>query len=48
MCFVALHWFWFGDCFKRQDLSRAYLAHHELKSEFVIIVLIIIGSGMSW
>jgi len=27
---------------ERQDLSRTYLAHHELESEFIIIIIIII------
>ena len=26
----------------RQDLSRTYLAHHELASEFIIVIIIII------
>jgi len=27
------------DCFGRQDLSRAYLAHHELESVVIIIII---------
>ena len=30
------------DCFGRQDLSCAYLAHHQLESDFVTNVVIIV------
>ncbi len=29
---------------ERQDLSRTYLAHHELESEFIIIIIICMQS----
>ncbi len=31
---------------KRQDLSRMYLAHHELETDFVIIIIIITIIGI--
>ena len=29
------------DCLERQDLSRTYLAHHELESVFINIIIIL-------
>ena len=31
------------DCLERQDLCRTYLAHHELESVSIIIVIVIMS-----